>query len=248
MVGVARDLARREGAGGFYKGFHYSAMQSATEKAIYFFGYTNLLKAWEALYGPASPAMRVVLGSVAEWIHLPVTLPIDTVTVRIQTGNGKEGPLGILWDIISKSGLAGLYRGWEAYIVLCLKPALTYAIFDKLKALLLKRRAAGGGKAAALTVLEAFVIGAIARGIATIVVFPYTRAKVIVKAHKPVAGERPPSIAGTVARILRHDGFLALFQGCVPEVSRGVLSAALMLAAKEKIAVAARAALALPPQ
>jgi hypothetical protein len=36
-------------------------------------------------------------------------------------------------------------------------------------------------------------------------------------------------------------------QGCVPEVSRGVLSAALMLAAKEKISAAVRTALLNPP-
>jgi len=39
-----------------------------------------------------------------------------------------------------------------------------------------------------------------------------------------------------VSRVIKEDGFLSLYQGCVPEVSRGVLSAALMLAAKEKIA------------
>ncbi|KAJ1468127.1 hypothetical protein T484DRAFT_1856342, partial [Baffinella frigidus] len=80
-----------------------------------------------------------------------------------------------------------------------------------------------------LTALEAFVIGAIARGVATIAVFPYTRAKVIVKSRNT------GTIGGTIADIMKREGFFALYQGCVPEVSRGVLSAALMLAAKEKI-------------
>jgi hypothetical protein len=60
--------------------------------------------------------------------------------------------------------------------------------------------------------------------------------QVLVKSHKPVAGTPAPTIAGTVSRVIKEDGFLSLYQGCVPEVSRGVLSAALMLAAKEKIA------------
>jgi hypothetical protein len=76
---------------------------------------------------------------------------------------------------VSKSGFFSLYSGWAAYIVLCLKPAITYAVFDRLKEIILKRRNAVGKT---LTALEAFAIGAIARGIATMIVFPYTRAKV----------------------------------------------------------------------
>ena len=82
-------------------------------------------------------------------------------------------------DIINKSGFSSLYNGWAAYIVLCLKPAITYAVFDKLKDLILRRKSKMAGRAArTLSTLEAFVIGAVARGIATFIVFPYTRAKV----------------------------------------------------------------------
>jgi len=55
----------------------------------------------------------------------------------------------------------------------------------QLKRMLLKRRAARGGGsggagagAGVLTAAEAFLLGAIARGVATVAVFPYTRAKV----------------------------------------------------------------------
>mmetsp|Transcript_916 Transcript_916/g.1991 ORF Transcript_916/g.1991 Transcript_916/m.1991 type:complete len:303 (+) Transcript_916:66-974(+) len=241
MVSVAKELYAKEKLVGFYRGFQYSAMQSATEKALYFYGYTWIVGGWKGVFGAPSTASSVLLGSLAEWFHLPVSLPIDAVTVRIQTGKGGEGPITILRDIITTRGFGALYSGWEAYLVLCLKPAITYAIFDKLKSLLLakKDRVLKG-----LSALEAFVIGAIARGIATIIVFPYTRAKVLVKAYTPTAGEQAPSIAGTVAKVLKEDGFFALYQGCVPEVSRGVLSAALMLAAKEKIAMAVRKAIA----
>ncbi len=51
--------------------------------------------------------------------------------------------------------------------------------YIQLKELILKRRSQAMGKMmTALTAVEAFAIGAIARGIATIIVFPYTRAKV----------------------------------------------------------------------
>mmetsp|Transcript_14390 Transcript_14390/g.33264 ORF Transcript_14390/g.33264 Transcript_14390/m.33264 type:complete len:302 (-) Transcript_14390:163-1068(-) len=240
MASVAQELYAEESVAGFYRGFQYSAMQSATEKALYFYGYTWILGGWQKAFGEPSTVSSVLLGSLAEWFHLPVSLPIDAITVRIQTGKGGEGPVTILRDIIRKSGVGALYSGWEAYIVLCLKPAITYAIFNKLKAVVIAKKTQASK---ALTALEAFVIGAIARGVATIIVFPYTRAKILVKSHKPVEGEAPPSIAGAVAKVLKDEGFFALYKGCVPEVSRGVLSAALMLAAKEKIATAVKTAI-----
>uniref|UniRef100_A0A7S4L290 Mitochondrial carrier protein n=1 Tax=Guillardia theta TaxID=55529 RepID=A0A7S4L290_GUITH len=242
MISVAKDLYKSEGVPGFYKGFQYSAIQSATEKAIYFWGYTYILKTWKKLFGDVGTASSVLCGCLAEWVHLPVTLPIDAVTVRIQTVKGsKANPLQILASIIRESGIKGLYSGWTAYIVLCLKPAITYGLFDALKRWILKRNSMRGGREVkVLTALEAFLIGAIARAVATIAVFPYTRAKVIVKSSQVQPGEQAPSIAGTVSRIVKNEGFLSLYQGCTPEVTRGVLSAAIMLAVKEKIAATVR--------
>mmetsp|Transcript_72044 Transcript_72044/g.105591 ORF Transcript_72044/g.105591 Transcript_72044/m.105591 type:complete len:314 (-) Transcript_72044:388-1329(-) len=246
MSSVANDLYRESGMGGFYKGFQYSAMQSATEKAIYFYGYTYIVRSWKLFFGDLSTGSSLLCGCLAEWVHLPISLPIDAVTVRIQTGKGGSNPLKILRDVIKEGGISGLYSGWTAYLVLCLKPAITYALFDALKKLILRKKTAKGatGSAAStLTALEAFLIGAIARAVATIAVFPYTRAKIIVKSTKTEVGQAPPTIGGTVARIIKTQGFFSLYKGCAPEVGRGVLSAALMLSAKEKIAVAVRVAL-----
>lgn len=242
MSTVAALLYKEAGPGGFYKGFQYSALQSATEKALYFYGYTYIVRSWERFVGPLSPGSSILCGCLAEWVHLPVTLPIDAVTVRIQTGKGGANPVRILRELVRENGFKGLYSGWAAYVVLCLKPAITYALFDLLKKLMLRRKAAAGAAARTLSTLEAFVIGAFARAVATIAVFPYTRAKILVKASKTTPGQAPPSIGATVARIIREEGFLALYKGCTPEVGRGVLSAALMLSAKERIAAGVRAA------
>ena len=187
MATVAAELYGEAGLAGFYKGFQYSALQSATEKAIYFYGYTYIVKAYTRLFGGPSVGGGVLCGCLAEWVHLPVTLPIDAVTCRMQTSRAaSSNPVAIIREVLREGGVCGLYSGWAAYIVLCLKPAITYALFDYLKRLLLRRkhaRAGAGGRAAAaaaLTALEAFVLGAIARGVATVAVFPYTRAKVCV--------------------------------------------------------------------
>ena len=35
--------------------------------------------------------------------------------------------------ILREKGIGGLYAGWNAYFVLCLKPAITYALFNTVR-------------------------------------------------------------------------------------------------------------------
>ena len=89
-----------------------------------------------------------------------------------------------------------------------------------------------------LSALEAFTLGLIARTIATVVVFPYLRAKVMLQSSSAInesQSSKPISIPQMLMKIYEKDGFMALFQGLGPELTRGVFSAALMLMAKEKI-------------
>jgi len=76
------------------------------------------------------------------------------------------------------------------------------------------------------------MLGMIARLIATIVVFPYTRAKVMLQSGKGKAGATIPEMLG---EIYKEKGLGGIFQGIGPELTRGVMSAAMMLMIKEKI-------------
>ena len=55
--------------------------------------------------------------------------------------------------------------------------------------------------------------------------------------------EEEEGVVGTMARVMREEGALALYQGMGPEIGRGVLSSALMMMVKEKIFAANQAAL-----
>ena len=45
---------------------------------------------------------NLVLGCVAEWAHLPVTLPIDCVTTAIQTDDKNRGAFVLMGNILSE--------------------------------------------------------------------------------------------------------------------------------------------------
>ena len=278
-IQYAKELYTQQGIAPFYAGIETSAFQSATEKALYFFAYTTLKNVYTFFAGnqKMGATINLLLGCVAEWAHLPITLPLDCWTTQIQTGeNGKNGPIAILMTMLSQGdGIRGMYKGIQAYTVLCLKPAIQYTVFEQVKGILLIKKKLGGkvgnkkkngNDVDTLTAMEAFLLGMIARTIATIATFPYLRAKVVLQSQKKKSdestnsstttttttttttnsnnnGDTKPNIPSMISKMYMSGGLSECFQGLGPELTRGVFSAALMMMMKEKIAFAVRKAL-----
>lgn len=102
----------------FLEGVEMSALQSATEKALYFFAYTGLKNVYrhctsprDSVNGGTTPAAApptnntmtlLILGCCAEWAHLPVTLPLDCWTTAIQTNQDPtKKPMQLLLTMLS---------------------------------------------------------------------------------------------------------------------------------------------------
>ncbi|KAG6617326.1 Mitochondrial Carrier (MC) Family [Phytophthora cinnamomi] len=231
-----------------YQGIQYKAAESSTSKFLYFYAYTMLAQMVAPKDGrPIGTLTDLGIGYLSELCHLPVTMPMELVGTRMQTGSESGGILQILRSIVKESGVGGLYKGLGAYFVLCLQPAIQYTVFERLKGLYLRRFKQASQ---ALGALEAFVLGAVARSIATLVLFPYIRAKVLMQANKKkqtavddaekgtaqtCAEPKKETIASTLQRVYSEEGPLALYRGLGPELTRGALSSALMLMIKEKI-------------
>lgn len=255
-VGYAMELYEKQGIAPFYAGIETSAFQSATEKALYFFAYTAFKNVHTFFAGneQMGTSMNLLLGCMAEWAHLPITLPLDCWTTQIQTGdNGNKGPLAILMTMLSEGdGIRGMYKGIQAYTILCLKPSIQYTVFEQVKRIMLARKRLSKGSntrkdnSDTLTAMEAFFLGMFARTVATIFTFPYLRAKVVLQSQKKTEGSKNEkiSIPSMIAKMYMSGGVGECFQGLGPELTRGVFSAALMMMMKEKISFVVQKALA----
>jgi adenine nucleotide transporter 17 len=242
------------GVSGFYDGVGPAALHSILEKFGYFYAFAVLRHWYTSGTGKMTVAANMVIGYLAEFAHLGATIPVERVFVRIQTG--KDGGLvDALQCILAESGVGGLYVGWRTYFILALKPALEFTVFEQIKGLVLRRR---GSKSIVLSPAEAFFLGAVARGIATLICFPATRVKTILQAKsrrthngkipkrvsfKLGTPTRPSSPVNEVQNLLQEQGISALYQGIGPEITRGVLSSAMKMAVKERIFLAVRGAL-----
>eukprot|EP00904_Undaria_pinnatifida_P014005 jgi/Undpi1/9735/HiC_scaffold_27.g12191.m1 len=143
VASVTRDIYSREGVTGFYNGVWYAAGQSGLEKAAYFYGY-GWLKAL-ALRGGGGGG-----GELSTVADLGLGYLAEVVLTKIMTSKEKTSAFAVIQGILSKNGPAGFYDGIQAYVVLCLKPAIQYAVFNRLKAITLAYRSgehgvAGGG-------------------------------------------------------------------------------------------------------
>lgn len=263
MIPFMKHLYQTEGASVFFHGMETSSFQSALEKALYFFAYTGLKEGYAWLVASRSPGSdtttkvemdaltNLLLGCAAEWAHLPITLPVDAWTTRIQTqqqqpgATTKQAPMAILLSMLNDKNV-NFYKGIQAYWLLCFKPALQYTVYERVKAWMVQHRSnktLGAG--------ESFLLGMIARTVSTILVFPFLRAKVLLQAQQRSSSadtsSTPPaktSITSLLLQLLQRDGFWAgWYQGLGPELTRGVLSAALMLMIKEQVAAVVRKAL-----
>jgi solute carrier family 25 (peroxisomal adenine nucleotide transporter), member 17 len=133
----------------------------------------------------------------------------------------------------------GMYKGIQAYTILCLKPALQYTIFEKVKATIVSHRRDGR-----LLAAEAFALGMVARTISTVFIYPFIRAKVVLQTSS--CDLKGKSIPQMLLDMYNVDGVSSWFQGLGPELARGVLSSALMLMIKDQIGFIVKKAIATP--
>jgi adenine nucleotide transporter 17 len=275
MIPFMKQLYLKQGPGVFFRGVETSAFQSALEKALYFFAYTTLKNVHATATGGArlDTVTNLLLGCAAEWAHLPISLPVDAWTTKIQTqevGKTHQAPMHILMTMMRDKDCK-FYKGLSAYYLLCFKPALQYTVFEQVKAAWLQSKNAkhvGGGSShqqSSLSAAEAFLLGMVARTIATVAVFPFLRAKVVMQTRKTTTtttsdadgtpdangtssdnesngNKNKDSVLSLLLEIWQTKGVAGLYQGLGPELTRGIFSAALMLMIKEKIVVSVRSA------
>lgn len=235
MIEYAKVLYQKEGYKVYLNGIETSAFQSSMEKAFYFFAYTALKQLHGGLKqlvssnpsAPMSAGTNLLLGCLAEWAHLPITMPIDCLSTAIQTSQ-KQNAMKLMLTILKEGNM---YKGIQAYYVLCFKPALQYTVFEQVKAAVLKPR-----KNKTLTAAESFLLGMVARTVATVAVFPFVRAKVVMQSRKASnTASSDVTIRTILNEIYQSNGIAGLYQGLGPELTRGIFSAALMLMIKEQL-------------
>jgi hypothetical protein len=195
------------------------------------------------------------------------TMPLEVLATRLQSAEANgQSAMQVVRCLLAKEGIAGLFRGFWFNILLCINPAIQNTCFDYMKAVVLRlKRAADSGKRPVLTATQAFLLGAVAKAIATGFTYPLVRVKTLIQcaatseksAREPVSDVHPAAAADSLARPGRQGAtsptarppacrsrcspqmllarLAELYQGISSALWKSVLQAALLYMTKDQV-------------
>ena len=155
----------------------------------------------------------------------------------LASGGEYKGTADVLLRIIREEGYSKLWAGVSSSLLLCCNPAIQFAVYETVKKMLIARKAKGASKR--LSSLEAFVLGAVAKWIATVATYPLQVAQTRLRFGKC-------EYAGTfdcLRKIYAREGRSGLYRGMETKLWHSTLISALMFLSYEKIQLAVERAI-----
>ncbi|KII85088.1 hypothetical protein PLICRDRAFT_57021 [Plicaturopsis crispa FD-325 SS-3] len=211
-----------------------------------------------------STAAELLLGAVAGALAQIFTIPVSVIATRQQVGRSgaddnddgepvDDSFLGVAREIIREEGVTGLWLGIKPGLVLTVNPAITYGMYERVKSIILLAKTKAGSNDK-LTPGLSFVVGALSKTLATIVTYPYIMAKVRIQArsadaeeavveHHEIPHHNQPhhtdkfkhvGALDILARVWKRDGFVGWYQGMGAQITKAVLSQALLFMSKDQ--------------
>ncbi|KAM4650780.1 peroxisomal membrane protein PMP34 [Discoglossus pictus] len=241
---VLMEIIKDEGVLAPYRGWFPVISSLCLSNFIYFYTFNGLKAVW--VKGKVSTTGKdLCIGFVAGVVNVLITTPLWVVNVRLKLQGAKfrnddivptsyNGIIDAFCKIYRDEGLAAFWNGTFPSLLLVFNPAIQFMFYEALKRQLLRGQPE-------LSSLEIFVIGAIAKAIATTLTYPLQTVQSVlrfghVKAsadQKTLGGWR--SVIYLLQQRVRRLGFLGLYKGLEAKLLQTILTAALMFLVYEKL-------------
>merc|ERR1711933_416252 len=215
----------KEWALSLYTGIEAKAFQTLASQFLFFYTYEYIKRKLKSSGRQIQAFDNVLIGMLAGSVNVLITQPLDTyVTMKQSNVLQVKAP--------AEKSKPRLYAALGPSLFLSINPGIQYATFDQIKGFLTKER-----KNNTLTALEAFLLGAFSKCIATIVTYPAIRGKVVCQS---VNGAKYSGLMDAMTKVVESEGSKGLYKGLPQQLTKTVLSAAIGLMLKEKISQAER--------
>ncbi|RMZ77178.1 hypothetical protein DV738_g4473, partial [Chaetothyriales sp. CBS 135597] len=188
---------------------------------------------------------ELAVSFVAGALTQAATTPLANVVTRKKTA-GPEGHKPSTWEMVAQiqreKGVAGLWSGYSAGLVLALNPGLALVLFEALKRLLLVQRQ--GGVDAAPRVVTV-LLAALSKAIAASLTYPFSVARSRLQhagakeTDEVDDGRRADNALNVLNRISEREGLQNLYAGVGLEAGKQFFGHGLTLLAKQGIQTAA---------
>ncbi|XP_038876142.1 peroxisomal adenine nucleotide carrier 1-like [Benincasa hispida] len=233
--------------GSLYQGLGTKNFQSFISSFIYFYGYSFLKRIYLKRSGNKKIGTKanLMVAAAAGACTVVLTQPLDTASSRMQTS--EFGKSKGLWKTLAEGTWSEAFDGLGISLLLTSNPSIQYTVFDQLKQRLLRTQLTheSGIESSpeALSAFFAFALGALSKCVATILTYPAIRCKIVIQAaesdqerNKDKQQDDKKTISGALNTIWKREGLLGFFKGLEAQILKTVLSSALLLMIKEKVA------------
>jgi solute carrier family 25 (peroxisomal adenine nucleotide transporter), member 17 len=207
-----------------------------------FFYLNALMRSFIVKSSKASRSYQLLVAScLAGVANVLLTNPLWVVNTRIVAGDASDMSfLQEMRHIIRTEGIRHLWSGTITSLLLVSNPVIQFFAYEELKGMLLLRKS---GDALALRGLEAFVLGAMSKAVATVLTYPLQLAQVVLRLQHHEKGvprddSCPAPYRGTLdclVRLYRRDGLEGLFTGMRAKLLQTVMTAAFTFLTYEQI-------------
>ncbi|CAN9505234.1 unnamed protein product [Ophioblennius macclurei] len=245
---ILAEIVKEEGVLSLYRGWFPVISSLCCSNFVYFYTFNTLKRLAISGTGKSRPGKDLLMGIVSGVVNVILTTPMWVVNTRLKLQGVKfrnedlhqtqyRGMLDAFSQIIANEGVGSLWSSTLPSLLLVLNPAVQFMFYEAMK-----RKAGRGGRK--ISTAEIFVIGAIAKAVATTATYPLQTVQVILRFGQ-YRGEGNSGIFGSLSNVLfllmdriKRNGFLGLYKGLEAKLLQTVLTAALMFVVYEKITAA----------
>ncbi|XP_061703126.1 peroxisomal membrane protein PMP34 isoform X2 [Syngnathoides biaculeatus] len=244
---ILAEIIKEEGLLAPYRGWFPVICSLCCSNFVYFYCFHSLKASWLKAHQSA-PRTDLLLGIAAGVVNVVLTTPLWVVNTRLKLQGSKfhntdiqptnyRGILDAFAQILHDEGVGALWNGTFPSLLLVLNPAIQFMIYEGLKRQLRK------GVPRELASFEVFMIGAVAKAVATTLTYPLQTIQSILRfgqfnksTNKSTLMSSLMTVKCLLVNRVRKFGLLGLFKGLEAKLLQTVLTAALMFLLYEKIA------------
>ncbi|XP_036445811.1 peroxisomal membrane protein PMP34 [Colossoma macropomum] len=243
---ILAEIAKEEGIMSLYRGWFPVISSLCCSNFVYFYTFNSLKRVMVTGKRQSRPSKDLVMGFISGAVNVLLTTPMWVVNTRLKLQGAKfrneelhqtqyNGIFDAFSQIIAKEGVGTLWNGTLPSLVLVFNPAVQFMFYEAMK-----RRAGQGGRK--ISSVEIFLIGAIAKAIATSATYPLQTVQAILRFGQYKSQEKG-GLMGSLRNVvdllmdrIKRNGVIGLYKGLEAKLLQTVLTAALMFVVYEKIA------------
>lgn len=237
-----RTILRAEGVRGLFAGVMPVTLRALATDFLFIGAGDLLIGTYRRAAGrDPAPAVDLALRVAGGWLSTPLSLPLDTVSALVVASKPRLSAGAAARRLLREGGVRAFFRGLRVMLILCVSPALTFATFDLLHGWLQRwlgkrreQKGRGGGADAPkvrLSALQVFLLGAVTKLVTLIPMYPLIRGKFLLQVHGDIG------LVAVLRKVAAQEGPRSLYKGLEAQLSKSLLSTALLLTVKEQTQV-----------